>query len=68
LLLGTSRKAFIGKITGKEQALERDVGTAATLAIGVYNGARIVRTHNVEITRQAVAIADAVRRETTEQS
>lgn len=68
LLLGTSRKAFIGKITGKEQALERDIGTAATVAIGVYNGARIIRTHNVEIARQTVAVVDAIKQETTDHS
>ena len=46
ILLGSSRKAFIGHILGNEP-LERDTGTMATVAAGVMNGAHIVRVHNV---------------------
>jgi len=63
LLLGTSRKAFIGKITGAETAGERDTGTGATTAIGVYHGARIIRAHNVLMTRHIVDVTDAIKRE-----
>ncbi len=64
LLLGTSRKSFIGKITGVEKAELRDYGTAATVAIGIYKGVRIVRVHNVQAARQTAAVAWAVRRRT----
>jgi dihydropteroate synthase len=59
LVLGTSRKAFIGKITGQEP-LNRDWGTAATLAIGAWQGAHMVRVHNVAAAKQVMAVADAL--------
>lgn len=59
LVLGTSRKAFIGKITGQEP-LNRDWGTAATLTIGAWQGAHIVRVHNVAAAKQVMAVADAL--------
>jgi dihydropteroate synthase len=59
LVLGTSRKAFIGKITGQEP-LSRDWGTAATLAIGAWQGAHMVRVHNVAAAKQVMAVADAL--------
>ncbi len=60
ILLGTSRKNFIGKIlnTGVEDRFE---GTLATVAIGILNGAHIIRCHDVVQTKKVVAIADAVR-------
>ncbi|MBB3382149.1 dihydropteroate synthase [Rhizobium sp. BK609] len=59
LLVGTSRKRFIGTITGREAA-GRDIGTAATSAILRLQGAAIFRVHNVAINRDALAIADAI--------
>ena len=59
LVLGTSRKAFIGHITGQEP-LNRDWGTAATLAIGIWQGAHMVRVHNVAAAKQVLAVADAL--------
>ncbi len=59
LVLGTSRKAFIGKITGQEP-MNRDWGTAATLAIGVWQGAHMVRVHNVAAAKQVMAVVDAL--------
>lgn len=59
LVLGTSRKAFIGHITGQDPA-NRDWGTAATLAIGVWQGAHMVRVHNVAAAKQILAVADAL--------
>ena len=59
LVLGTSRKAFIGKITGQEP-LNRDWGTAATLTIGTWQGAHMVRVHNVAAAKQVIAVADAL--------
>lgn len=60
LLLGPSRKAFIGHLTGRPAGPERDVGTLAALAAGVQGGARIVRTHNVAYARQFFAVWEAI--------
>jgi dihydropteroate synthase len=60
MLAGTSRKRFIGALTGREAADERDVGTAATTTILRLAGAVIFRVHNVSMTRDALAVADAV--------
>ncbi len=60
ILVGSSRKAFIGKILGKEP-LEREVGTNATVALSVYNGARIVRVHDVASAKETALVAGAVR-------
>jgi dihydropteroate synthase len=60
ILLGTSRKSFIGKIlnTEVENRLE---GTLSSIAIGVLNGAHIIRSHDVLEAKKAIAVADAVR-------
>src|SRR5205807_2563436 len=47
ILLGTSRKSHIGRILGGLPASERLEGTAATVAIGIAQGADIVRVHDV---------------------
>ncbi|MHC4060374.1 MAG: dihydropteroate synthase [Planctomycetota bacterium] len=47
VLVGTSRKSFIGKITGKENPADRIFGTAATVALCVAAGVSIVRVHDV---------------------
>ncbi|KJF74472.1 dihydropteroate synthase [Agrobacterium arsenijevicii] len=60
VLAGTSRKRFIGSLTGRDAAHERDIGTAATTAILRLAGAAIFRVHNVAATRDTLAIADAV--------
>ncbi len=60
VLAGTSRKRFIGSLTGRDAAQERDIGTAATTAILRLAGAAIFRVHNVAATRDTLAIADAV--------
>lgn len=61
ILLGTSRKSFIGKIldTQPDQRLE---GTLSSIAIGVLNGAHIIRSHDVLQAKRAIAVADAIRR------
>jgi dihydropteroate synthase len=61
LLVGTSRKSFIGRITGAEVG-DRLSGTLATVAIAVLHGADIVRVHDVKQCREAALIAHAVRR------
>jgi dihydropteroate synthase len=50
VLLGTSRKAFIGRILGRE-VHERLHGTAATVAFGIMQGATIFRVHDVRAMR-----------------
>lgn len=61
VLLGTSNKSFIGHILDKE-AHERDIGTMATIATGVMNGAHIVRVHNVRKAVETVKITDSIKR------
>ncbi len=61
ILLGTSRKAFIGHILDQE-APARDTGTMATIAAGVMNGAHMVRVHDVQKAVETVKVIDAVRR------
>ncbi len=60
ILLGTSRKTFIGKIL-KEGLGGRLEGTISSIAIGVLNGAHIIRSHDILETKKAISIADAVR-------
>jgi dihydropteroate synthase len=60
LLLGCSRKAFIGKILDKEPD-DRDIGTMAAVSAGVLNGADMVRVHNVALAFDTVRMADAIR-------
>lgn len=59
-LLGSSRKNFIGKITGVKIPSERVWGTAATVAAAVQGGADIVRVHDVKAMVQVVKMADAI--------
>ena len=65
LLIGPSRKAFIGKILGLAPQ-EREEGTMACVAVAVANGANIVRVHEVERTRRVVQVVDAILRCTPE--
>jgi len=60
LLLGTSRKNFIGKILNAD-VTERLEGTLSSIVVGVLNGAHIIRCHDVLQAKRAIAIADAVR-------
>ena len=60
LLIGPSRKSFIG-LTLNLSPEDRVDGTAATVAIGVNNGARIVRVHDVEKMKRVVIITDRIR-------
>lgn len=59
LLVGTSRKRFIGTVTGREPA-ERAAGTAATSVILRMMGAVIFRVHDVAINVDALRMADAM--------
>ncbi len=62
ILIGPSRKAFIGKILGDLPAGERVEGTASAVAIGISNGANIIRVHDVKEMVRVAKIADAVKR------
>lgn len=59
-LVGTSRKAFIGNITGVKEARERSWGTAAAVAAAVQGGADVVRVHDVDEMSKVVRMADAI--------
>ena len=63
ILIGPSRKAFIGKILGDVSATERLEGTAAAVSISIINGANVVRVHDVKETVKVAKVADAVKRE-----
>lgn len=60
LLVGASRKRFIGELTGAAVA-DRLGGSLAAAVIAVQNGADIIRTHDVVATKQALTIAGALR-------
>ena len=59
LLLGTSRKSFIGQVLGVP-ANERDIGTGATTCLGIVKGVQIVRVHNVSLHYQLTKMMDAM--------
>jgi dihydropteroate synthase len=60
VLIGASRKRFIGSITGVEGAAERVFGTVATTVLAYEKGATLFRVHDVRSNREALAVADAV--------
>jgi 2-amino-4-hydroxy-6-hydroxymethyldihydropteridine diphosphokinase/dihydropteroate synthase len=62
MLVGASRKGFLGAATGKAAASERDPATAAACVAGVLAGADVVRVHDVDAVVDAVRVADAVAR------
>lgn len=61
ILIGTSRKRFLGEILDKEP-MERDIGTMATVTAAILNGANIVRVHNVKMAKDVVKVADALKK------
>jgi dihydropteroate synthase len=60
LVVGASRKSFIGTATGKA-APDRVIGSVAAAVLGASNGAAVLRVHDVAATREALAVADSVR-------
>jgi len=62
LLVGVSRKAFIGKILGDAPVSERLEGSEAAAAISVLNGANIIRVHDVKEMKKVALVADAIKR------
>lgn len=59
VLIGPSRKAFLGAVTGKE-APQRTFGTAAAVAAAVFGGAHVIRVHDVKEMRDVVRAASAI--------
>ncbi|GAC1338625.1 MAG: hypothetical protein NVSMB23_06530 [Myxococcales bacterium] len=59
LLIGASRKSFIGRATGREPA-DRLLGSVAAAVVAAAHGAAIVRVHDVAATREALAVVDAI--------
>ncbi|KAI0132274.1 Dihydropteroate synthase-like protein [Xylariales sp. AK1849] len=59
-LIGSSRKSFIGKVTGVPKPMDRIYGTATTVAAAVQGGADVVRVHDVVEMGQVVKMADAI--------
>jgi dihydropteroate synthase len=62
LLLGASRKRFIGGLTGVQTASERVPGSVAAALHGATQGAQILRVHDVAATRQALTVWEAISR------
>jgi dihydropteroate synthase len=60
VLLGASRKRFLGAVLGGAAPMERVVGTAATTVIGLLEGAAIFRVHDVRPNAEALAVARSV--------
>jgi|SRR5437868_11329590 len=60
LVVGTSRKRFIGDVLGGAPIEERVEGTAATVALAVAGGADVVRVHDVESIARTVRMTDAI--------
>ncbi len=60
VLVGTSRKSFLGRMLGIEDPRARDVATAATVALAISAGAAAVRVHDVATALQIARVTDAI--------
>jgi dihydropteroate synthase len=61
VLLGTSRKRFMGSICNVTEPVELDTATAVTTALGIMAGVPLFRVHNVKANRQAADVAWAIK-------
>ena len=61
ILVGASRKAFIGQVIGGTPA-ERDEGTAAAVTAAILNGGQVIRVHDVAMMKKVATMADALLR------
>lgn len=61
ILIGVSRKSFIGKILNNAPPECRLEGTAAAVAVSIINGANIVRVHDVDYISKIVKVVDAIK-------
>jgi dihydropteroate synthase len=62
VVIGTSRKSFLGRITGRDEPHQRVIGTVATNVLAFERGASVFRVHDVAATRDALAVAAATLR------
>nr|AQX44198.1 hypothetical protein [Apostasia odorata] len=62
LVVGPSRKRFLGEICGRDDAVERDPATVAAVTAGILAGANIIRVHNVRDNLDAAKVCDALLR------
>ncbi len=60
VVLGASRKKFLGTITGASSPVDRDLASAVITTVGFLNGARVFRVHDVAGSKQALALAAAI--------
>lgn len=60
VLIGVSRKSFLGKITGIENPKERLSATVSAEVLAFCGGAQMIRTHNVRATHEALQVAEAI--------
>jgi dihydropteroate synthase len=60
VLVGASRKSFLGRITGVEEARDRVAGTVAANVVAYEKGATLFRVHDVRANREALAVARAI--------
>lgn len=60
VVLGASRKSFLGRLTGIESPMDRDGVTAVTTALGYERGARVFRVHDVSSSRAALLVAATI--------
>ena len=65
VLVGTSRKSFIGKITGKEDPAQRVFGTAATVALCAIAGVSILRVHDIAQMLDVIKVTKAIKNATS---
>ena len=62
VVIGTSRKSFLGRLTGREDPHDRIAATVATTVLALERGASVFRVHDVAPTRDALAVATATLR------
>lgn len=60
VMVGTSRKSFLGRITGVDDPGQRDLATAVTVALGAVQGVHAFRVHEIPPARQALLVAEAI--------
>jgi dihydropteroate synthase len=61
ILVGLSRKSFVGHLLGRQDPADRLPGSLAATVVAVLNGAHLVRTHDVGATRDAIRMAEVLR-------
>jgi dihydropteroate synthase len=60
VVIGLSRKSTVGTVTGEKEASQRVMGSVGGAVYAAFNGAQILRVHDVRATRQALAVALAI--------